>query len=62
VGKSISETAAHFAKPLGTLVTDMRQVLGQGDSVGAQKFLEQFTNHWQNILITGKFLKNVEAK
>jgi|SRR6185312_1235327 len=55
----ICEHAAPFAQPLGSLVSDMRSVLGQGDAIGAQKFLEQFNSRWYDLCVTGKFLKNV---
>ncbi len=54
----VCESAAPFAQPLGSLVSDMRSVLGQGDALGAQKFLEQFNSRWYDLVVTGKFLKN----
>jgi len=59
MGKAICEHAAVFAQPLGTVVSTLRDVLGSGDQVGANKFMEQFGSHWQNLCITGQFLKNV---
>lgn len=52
------EAAAPYAKPLGTVVSSMKDFLTGGAKVSSQKFMEQLSPVWNNIVIAGKFFKN----